>query len=138
MRTITPVLVVLALGVSGMMLGATGFAGAWGTEPPKTDAAQEQVKEQAEDLSPRANESNGDEGDDGPISGPVNSGESSIVGLVVDAVSSVTSLAGAVLLLPVTLINLGFPAWFAVPIGGLAELIVGIGVIQFATGREFR
>lgn len=128
MRTIASVLVVLALGASGIMLGSAGFEAAWGAEPPQTAAAQEDLQDSAANSSVS----------EGPVSGPVNSGESSIVGLIVDGIASIVSVAGAVILLPVTLINLGFPAWFALPIGALAELIVGIGIIQFATNRVWR
>jgi len=127
MRTLAPVLIVLVLGVSGSMLSMAGFAGAWGVSDPGIGAASDQVNEQADDLAP-ANSS---------ATGPVTSGESSIVGLVVDSSQSIVSVAGSVMLLPITIMQLGFPAWFAVPIGSLAYLIAGIGVVEFATNREW-
>lgn len=127
MRTIAPVLLVLVIGTSGMMLGMSGFTDAWGSEPPQTDAAAEEVESGAGSVGP----------DDEPVSGPVTSGESNIVGLIVDGLSTLVGIAGAVLVLPVTLMNLGFPAWFAIPVGSVAEGIVGIGIIEFATQREW-
>ena len=126
MRGTAPVLIVLVLGVAGMMLGASGFDDAWGAEPPKTGAAQEQVEN-----SSKINPSND------PISGPVSSGDSSIVGLISSGIGSIVQFAGAVALLPVTLINLGFPAWFAGPLGLLAQVVAAVSIIQFATNREW-
>lgn len=127
MRTIVPVLLVLAIGTAGAMIGASGFADMWGAPPPQTDAAVEQLEEGSSQVGPNS----------GPVSGPVSTGDSSIVGLIVNGLTSVVDIAGAVILLPLTLMNLGFPAWFAVPIGTLAELLVGIGIIEFATNREW-
>lgn len=126
MRTIAPVLIVLALGVAGMMTGMSGFSAAWGAEPPQTDAAASAV-----------NDSAGVGPNQGPVSGPVSTGDSSIVGLIVSGLTSLVDIGGAVVLLPVTLMTLGFPAWFAVPLGLLAQAIVGIGLIEFATNREW-
>lgn len=127
MRTIVPVLIVLAIGTSGAMLGMSGFADDWGAEPPQTDAASSQVNQSAKNVSPN----------NGPVEGPVSSGESNIVGLIASGLGSLVDIAGAVIVLPVTLMNLGFPAWFAIPIGSIAEVIVGIGVFEFATNREW-
>jgi hypothetical protein len=128
MRTIAALLLVLALGTSGAMLEASGFSDAWGAEPPKTSGAQEAVEDQADAVSP----------DQGPVVGPVNSDDNSIIGLVVDGLDSLVDLAGAVVLLPITLMNLGFPAWFAIPIGTLTNVIAGIGIIQWATQRQWK
>jgi uncharacterized protein (DUF983 family) len=43
-----------------------------------------------------------------------------------------------VVLLPMTLVDLGFPVWFAVPVGAPATIVASIGVIQFVTGRVLR
>lgn len=127
MRTIAPIGVMLCIGVAAMMLGMSGFGAAWGAPAPQTDAAQDQLNESAGDVAPNEK----------PISGPVSSADSSTVGLIASGLSSVVDIAGSVALLPLTLINLGFPAWFAIPIGGLAQLIAGIGIIEFATNREW-
>ena len=127
MRTITPVLLVLAIGTAGMMLGMSGFTAAWGAPAPQTDAAADAVNGSAGSVGPN----------EGPVSGPVSTGDSSIVGLIVSGLSSLVDIAGAVVLLPLTLMNLGFPAWFSVPLGLLAQAIVGIGLVEFATNREW-
>lgn len=127
MRTIAPVLIVFALGVSGAMIGLSGFEDAWGADAPETSAAQEELEGAAADADPNEE----------PISGPVTFGEGNIVGLIANGLSTVTSFAGAVALLPVTLINIGFPAWFSIPIGMLGYFLAGVGLIQFATNREW-
>lgn len=127
MRTIAPVLLVMALGVSGMMLGLSGFDTAWGAPAPETGAAQEELNKSAEKVNPQNT----------PISGPVSASDSSTVGLIASALGTITDMVGAVVVLPMTLINLGFPAWFAVPLGMLAQLITGVGLIEFAINREW-
>jgi hypothetical protein len=127
MRTIAPVLLVFTIAVAGSMLGLSGFGAAWGAEPPQTQAAQDQLDQQSDAANPN-NE---------PIAGPVSSGESDIVGLIASGLGSITDAAAAVVLLPWTLIELNFPAWFAIPIGSIGYLLAGIGVIQFATNREW-
>lgn len=124
---VASVMVVLALGISGAMLGGAGFADAWGSPAPQTDAAQEELNESGGDLNP----------ENTPVSGPVGSGDSEIVGLIASGLSSLTDLAGAVALLPWTLMSLGFPAWFAAPVGSLAYVLVGISLIEWATNREW-
>lgn len=125
MRTLAPTMIVLAIAVSGAMIGMSGFADAWGVQEPDTAGPQEHLDEQSSDMNPN----------NGPVSGPVSSGESDVVGLIADGLNSLVDLAAAVALLPVTLNNLGFPWWFAAPIGSLAYIITGIGLIEFASNR---
>jgi hypothetical protein len=127
MRTTAPVLLVFAVAVAGSMLALSGFGAAWGADPPQTDAAQSQLDESADQANPNNT----------PVSGPVSSGESEIIGLIASGLGSIVDFAAAVALLPLTLINLGVPAWFAYPIGSIAYLLAGIGVIEFATNREW-
>ena len=132
MRGITPVLIVLCIGVAGAMLGGSGFADAWGSPTPETTGAQEELNGSASDLQP-ANRPN----DDSVISGPVSSADSSIVGLIASGLGTLVNTAGAVVLLPMTLVNLGFPAWFAYPLGSIAYVVVGVSIIEFDTNREW-
>jgi hypothetical protein len=127
MRTITPVLLVFAIAAASLMLAGSGFAGAWGAEPPQTAAAQSQLNQSAGQANPN----------DNPISGPVSSGESDIVGLIANGLGSIVDFAGAVILLPITLVQMGFPKWFAYPLGSVAYIIAGVGVIEFGTNREW-
>lgn len=127
MRTVAPVLLVFCVAVAGSMVGLAGFGAAWGAEPPQTQAAQDQLETNATEANPN-NE---------PVAGPVSSGESDVVGLIADGLGTLTDFAAAVVLLPVTLRELGFPWWFAAPIGSFAYLLAGIGLIEFATNREW-
>jgi len=127
MRTTAPVLMVLCIAVAGAMISGSGFADVWGTPEPETAGAQSALEERSEAVSPA--------GESGSATGPVSSGESSIVGLVVDGSQSVAGIAAAVVLLPVTMTNNGFPWWFAYPVGSIAYIISGIGVIEFVTNR---
>jgi hypothetical protein len=122
-----PVFIVLSIAVAGMMLGASGFSAAWGSAPPSTSAAQEQLNNSSGKVAPA----------DGPVAGPVTSSDSAIIGLISSALGTVVNLAGAVALLPLTLIELGFPAFFAVPLGLIGQLVVGVSLIEFASNREW-
>lgn len=128
MRTIAPVMIVFALAVSGAMLGGSGFADAWGGDPPQTSAAQDSLNDSASRVGPGS----------GPAAGPVSNTDSSLVGLIVSGWTSFVEIAGAVALLPVTLVNLGFPAWFAAPAGVFAQFVIGVGLVQFVSNREWR
>jgi len=125
MRTTYPVLIVLALGVAGTMWGMSGVASIY-------DGPQDDLQSQAE-LNDTANSSSvqGYEADAGPNQG------GNIVGLIFSGISRLVSVAGLVLLLPAEMHNIGFPWWFSLPIGLLAQTLVGIGIIEFATQREW-
>lgn len=127
MRTIAFVLVVFSIGVAVAMVTGAGFADAWGGQPPQSQAAQEELENASSGANPNAE----------PIQGPVSSGESSLTGIIVDGFTSIFDFASAVVALPATLMDLGFPGWFANPVGRIAQLIAGIGGIQFATGRDW-
>jgi hypothetical protein len=127
MRTIAVVLVVFSIAVAVAILQGSGFAAVWGGETPQSQVAQEQLDEAATEVNPNNQ----------PVEGPVNSGDSSLTGIIVDGIGGIVNIAGAVATLPSTLANLGFPVWFAAPVGSLAVIITGIGVVQFATGRDY-
>lgn len=127
MRTIAPVLVVFSIGAALLMVNMAGFGAAWGGQAPQSEVAQDELM----------NASNSSNPNDKPIQGPVSSGESSLTGIIVDGFSSIFDFASAVVALPATLMDLGFPGWLARPIGRFAQLIAGIGGIQFATGRDW-
>lgn len=132
MRGITPVLIVLCIGVAGAMLAGSGFNAAWSAPTPQASGAQDELNSSASDLKP-ANR----DGDDPVISGPVSAADSSIVGLIASGLGTIVSAAGSVVLFPVTLVNMGFPTWFAYPLGSIAYVVVGVSVIEFATNREW-
>jgi hypothetical protein len=125
MKTTYPVLIVLALGVAGTMWGMSGITAMY--DGPQDDLqSQEELNESASSSSVT-----GYEADAGPNQG------GNIVGLIFSGISRLVSLAGLVLLLPAEMHNIGFPWWFSLPIGLLAQTLVGIGIIEFATQREW-
>lgn len=127
MRGTAPVMLVLVIGVAAAMVTSSGFAAVWGAPPPQVQDASERVEDNASDLNPN----------NSPISGPVSSSESEIVGLITSGLGTIVSLAGAVVLFPLTLMQLGMPAWAALPLGSVAEILVGVSIIEFATNREW-
>jgi hypothetical protein len=127
MRTLVPMMIVLALAVAGMMLTGGAFASEWGAQPPSTEQAQAGLNDSAGDVNPQS----------GPIEGPVAQTDGSIIGLIGSGLGTITKIGGAVATLPLTLVNLGFPAWFAYPLGLIGQLLVGIGIIEFAINREW-
>lgn len=128
MRTLVPLGAVLAIAVAGAILGGSGFAAAWGAEPPTTaQGAQDRLNQSSSGVQPS----------NSPIDGPLSQTDDSIIGLIGSGLGSIVDIAGMAAFLPVTLTNLGFPAYFAYPLGTLAQLLTGIGVIQFAINREW-
>jgi hypothetical protein len=131
MRTAKIVLVVAALGTATLMWGISGFGSLYGTDNP-VDGLQsgERLEKQANQSAVSENGSfdSSAEGAD----------EGDIVGIIISGTSALVSFASMAALLPFELQQLGFPRYFAYPIGLLAQAIVGIGVVQFAANRVFR
>lgn len=120
--------ILLSLGVAGAMIAGSGFGGIMGTGNPVSDATDE-VESQASNSTL----------DNGSISGEKAPGDdASIISLVITGGQRIAEVIGMVVLLPMTLVDLGFPVWFAVPVGAPATIVASIGVIQFVTGRVLR
>jgi hypothetical protein len=131
MRTIYPTLIVVALGVATLMWGLSGFGAIYGATDPVSDL------ESGNELEAQAN--NSAVSGDGSFNGSAQGADSdNIVGLIVSGTQAITGFAGAVALLPWEIQRLGFPYWFAFPMGLSAQAIVGIGVVQFAANRVYR
>lgn len=131
MRTITPVLFVLALGTAALIWGMAGAGSIYGQSDPVSgmesgDAINESKNDSAVGGGNFSGEASASEG------------EGDIVGLIVSGISNVVGFAAMVGLLPWELQRLGFPSYFAFPIGFLAQGLVGIGIVQFATNRDFK
>jgi hypothetical protein len=128
MRTLAPLALVLALALTGAMFSGSGFNQLVDGEK-ELGQVQDQV-DQAGAGSPAGEgelESNRRGTDDG-----------SIVDLVISSAASIGRFAGLALTLPITMKELGFPGWFAFPVGSIIEILVAIGVIQFVSGRIYR
>ena len=131
MRTIPIVAFVLCLGVAFAIVTGAGIgAEIFGVKNQDAGTQGE--------LDDSANETSLNESEGGGVSGSVlGDNEPTVVGFILSTGDTVTNIAAAVILLPFVLANLGFPAYFAFPVGAFAQIVVGIGVFQFITGRTW-
>jgi hypothetical protein len=130
MDTKLPVIMVLSLAVASMMWSASGIGAELTTNPASGLSS-------GDDVESQANQS--EINDEGNYTGPVGGDdEGNIIGLILSGASSIAGVFGLALLLPEELMALGIPQWAAMPLGFLAQIIVGIGIVQFVTGRVFR
>jgi hypothetical protein len=133
MRSQSVVILVLAFGAAFAIVGGAGLDAAWGVDGATTDgeAVRDALNESAQNSSVN---------DESPVRGDpaTDDGDGNIVSLVLDGAGTIASAAGKVVLLPATLMGLGAPAWFAVPLGSFAVFVTGVGIIQFVTGRVWR
>lgn len=126
MRTLFPVLLIMGIAVAGLMFGMSGFNDGWGTDPGALEQPADRFNQTANDSSINSGvESTGNQ-------------DATIVGYVLSGGKQVLEVARMVVLLPVTLISMGFPPWFALPVGAFVEIWAGIGVLQFIVGRVYR
>ena len=123
--------VVLAFGVAFALLAGSGIGAAvFGASPGDAETART--------LDEVGSEASVDEDSEGGLAADVaGDNEPTLVGVSISSGQFVVQLIAAVALLPVTLTRLGFPAYFAVPVGSVAQIIAFIGLAQFVGGREF-
>lgn len=133
METKVPVLFMLAIAVGGAMWAGSGIADELVENPAEDLSSPEHLEDRRNQSGVTSNESGG-------FDGPINptEDESTLVGLIVSASRAVVDIFGFVVLLPLELVNLGFPRWFSYPLGFAVQLLAGVGLVQFATGRVFR
>lgn len=116
--------VVAVIGMSALMWNLAGVGDALGGAGPVDDLESgDELEEQAPD-EPRLNGS-----------ADSSAGEGDVVGLVISGAQGVVDFIALVILLPTELQKLGFPQWFAYPLGRLAQIIAAIGLFQFASNR---
>lgn len=132
MRTKTVLGVVLAFGVSFALLSGSGIGAAvFGESPGDAESSRT-----LDDISKDASVDPDSEGS-GLSADVGGDNEPTLVGVAISGGRFAASLVAAVGLVPVTLMRLGFPAYFAVPVGGVAQVIAFIGLIQFIRGTEY-
>jgi hypothetical protein len=132
MRSKSVLGVVLAFGIAFSLLAGSGMGAAIFGESPGDAETSRTIG----DLSSNASVDEDSEG--GGLSADVaGDNEPTLVGVAISGGSFAAKLVGAVALLPVTLMRLGFPAYFAVPVGGVAQVIGFIGLVQFVRGTEY-
>jgi len=132
MRSKSIIGVVLCFGLAFAVLSGSGIGAAVFAENP--DSAE--TTRTLEEISDSADVDEESE-DSGLSADVVGDNEPSIVGIALSAGQFGVSLVGAVALLPLTLVRLGFPAYFAVPAGGILQIVALIGLAQFVIGREW-
>ena len=127
-----PVLgVVVAFGVFFALLAGSGVgATVFGESPGDAETTRT-----LEDISEDANVDSESEGG-GLAADVTGDNEPTVVGVAISGGQFVAQLVGAIVLVPQTMIRLGFPSWFSVPAGNVLRIIGFIGLAQFVTGRE--
>ena len=125
--------VVLAFGLAFALVAGSGVGAAVFGESP----GDAETSRTLEDIQSEASVDEDAKNDDGGLSANIGTdNEPTLVGVAIAGGQFLTSLVGAVALLPVTLMRLGFPNYFAVPIGGIAQIIGFIGLVQFIRTGE--
>lgn len=133
MRSRSIIGVVLCVGLAFSLLSGSGIGAAVFGESPDGD----QTTRALEDIAGDADIEEDAEGGGGLAADIGGDNEPTLVGVALSGGQFAASLVGAVALLPVTLIQLGMPAYAAVPLGGMAQIVALIGLVQFVRGTEF-
>lgn len=130
METKTVIGLVLCFGVAFSMLGGSGIGAAIFGESPgdhETTRAIDKIADSAEV----------DEDDSGLSAEVAGDSEPTLVGVAISGGQFAVQLVAAVALLPLTLMQLGFPSYAAIPLGGIAQIVALIGLVQFIRGSEY-
>ncbi|CAI49748.1 uncharacterized protein NP_7038A (plasmid) [Natronomonas pharaonis DSM 2160] len=134
MRTIGVVAFVLFLGFSVSMLSMSGIGPAIFGQ----DTDDEVGLGPQEDLEQAADDASVDEGDEGGIGADVAAeDEPTTIGFVLEGAQFAVGLVASIAALPFTLMNLGLPRFFAIPLGMVLQIVGAVGLFQFLTGREW-
>jgi hypothetical protein len=129
MRTIFPIAVVLSLAAAAMLINLAGLGAVLGPNPAAGVSGADQLNASGQD-SPAS--------EDGSLEGSASSADDGdIVGLIISGIAGIVDGAAFVVLLPWQLQSLGFPYFFAWPVGMLGQTIVGWGLFQLATNRRW-
>lgn len=132
MRTKGILGVVLCFGIAFSLLAGSGIGAAVFGETP----ADAETSRTIDDVSSDAEVSPESDGQ-GLSADVVGDNEPTLVGVAIAGGQFAAQLVGAVTLLPLTLMRLGFPNYFAIPIGGAAQVAAFIGLVQFVRGTEY-
>jgi hypothetical protein len=132
MRSKTVLGVVLAFGVTFALLSGSGIGAAIFGESPGDAGTSRTLDEVSSDADVDA------DGNESGLSADVaGDSEPTLVGVAISGGQFAGELVASVALLPMTLMRLGFPAYFAVPVGGVAQIVAFIGLVQFIRGTEY-
>lgn len=132
MRTKGAIGVILAFGLAFALMSGSGIGAVVFGENPDDAESSGTLDELIDGADVDEDEDGG-----GGLSGNIgDDNEPTVTGFVISGAQFITELVRAVALLPLTLMRLGFPSYFAVPVGGIGQIIAFVGLIQFVTGRE--
>ena len=132
MRTKGAIGVILAFGLAFALMSGSGIGAMVFGENPDDAESSGTLDELIDGADVDEDEDGG-----GGLSGNIgDDNEPTVTGFVISGAQFITELVRAVALLPLTLMRLGFPSYFAVPVGGIGQIIAFVGLIQFVTGRE--
>jgi hypothetical protein len=131
MNTKSVIGVVLAFGVTFSLLAGSGVGAAVFGQAPDDAQTSRTLEQISGDASVDSDDGEGLSADVGGDNEPT------VVGVGISGGQFLVTLVGAVAVVPLTLTRLGFPYWFAVPIGGVAQVIAFIGLVQFVRTGEF-
>ena len=123
--------VVLAFGVAFSLIAGSGIGAAvFGASPSDAETART-----LEDVSGDA-DVDADSETGGLSADVAGDNEPTLIGVAISGGEFAANLVGSVALLPITLMRLGFPNYFAVPVGAVAQIIAFIGLAQFIGKTE--
>lgn len=128
MRGAWSVLLVVALGASITMFQMAGLPAILGLGTTDDLNSGDALQNSSDTLNPN------EQG----LEGAANEQEGSIVGLIIGGGQAIFTFLGVIALLPFEMNKLGFPWWFAFPIGLVLQLMAGITGIQFGVNRVLR
>jgi len=132
MRSKGAIGVILAFGLAFALMSGSGIGAIVFGENPDDAESSGTLDELIDGADVDEDEDGG-----GGLSGNIgDDNEPTVTGFVISGAQFITELVRAVALLPLTLMRLGFPSYFAVPVGGIGQIIAFVGLIQFVTGRE--
>jgi hypothetical protein len=122
------VALVLSIGVAALMFSASGYADVTGSDPTAG------LGPVGENVETQANESAVNSGVEGAASGS----DEPLINFILSGGGALLTTAKLVVSLPQALQGLGFPVWFARPVGFFVTIGTGIGIIQFISGRIYQ
>ncbi|WP_224332873.1 hypothetical protein [Haloprofundus halobius] len=120
MKVTVPMLLAISLAVAGMMMSMSGFNEDLGVG--HSTGLEEDARGLDEDVDSYSADRVSDQG--------------SYLGVTVEGAQAVVDGLKWSLALPVALINVGFPAWFAIPLASPVQFVSYIGVWQIIRGMR--
>ena len=132
MRTKSVVGVVLCFGLAFALLGGSEIGMLIFGEQPGDEPTAETLGDIGDESSVDPDSDN-----DGLAADVAGDNEPTLVGVGISAGRFVAQLVAAVALLPTTLARLGFPSYFAYPVGFIAQIIAFVGLAQFVRTGVF-